>query len=132
MVLRSLKKLLEPEFEVVAMADNALSLMDAVGALEPDLVVADLGIGSLDEGKWLRHLKRRYPEVRLVALGEDDDKTVSGEVLRWGVQGYVLKSSSATDLIPAVRAVVRGETYVSPACDTDDQQEFPQPEKKEL
>lgn len=119
MVLRSLKKLLEPEFEVVAMADNALSLMDAVGALAPDLVVVDLAIGSLVEGKLLRHLKRRYPEVRLVALGDDDDETVSGEVLSWGVHGYVLKRSSATELIPALREAAQDRTYVSPSTEIE-------------
>jgi DNA-binding NarL/FixJ family response regulator len=118
-MLRSLKGLLEPEFEVAAMADNALSLVDAVASLEPDLAVVDVSIRSRSDANLVRHLKDRYPALRLIVLGDEGDEIVVKEVLNWGASGYVLKQAADTDLILAARAVARGENYVSPECDVD-------------
>jgi two-component system response regulator NreC len=119
-MLRSLKGLLEPELEVAAMADNALSLVDAVESLHPDLAVVDVSFRSRSDANLVRHLKDRYPELRLIVLGDEGDEIVAKEVLGWGAVGYVLKQAAGTDLILAARAVARGDTYVSPACDCDD------------
>ncbi len=107
-MLRSLKALLEPEFEVVAMADNALSLADAVESLQPDLVVVDVSVRSRGEVNFARHLTDRFPSLRLIVLGDEDDEVVAREVLGWGAAGYVPRQAAATDLVPAARAALQG------------------------
>ena len=101
------------------MADNALSLVDAVESLDPDLAVVDVSIRSRSDANLVRHLKDRYPALRLIVLGDEGDQIVVEEVQDWGAEGYVLKLAADTDLILAARAVTRGEKYVSPACDFD-------------
>ncbi len=90
-MLRTLKSLLEPDFDVVAMVDNAISLMDAVESLCPDLAVVDLSVRSRGESKLISHLVDRYPELRVIVLGDECDETIVIEVLSWGSSRYVIK-----------------------------------------
>jgi DNA-binding NarL/FixJ family response regulator len=57
----------------------------------------------------------RHPDLRLIVLSVHDEPTVVGQMLSAGVAGFVLKRSTAADLIPAVKEVLRGGTYVCPA-----------------
>ena len=109
-LLRSLKALVEPECEVVAMADNLLSLLDAVGTLSPDVAIIDLPPG---ETNTLRHLRQRYPDLQVVAVGDDDDAVVRKEALSQGAASYVAKEAAATDLLPAVRAALEARDRTS-------------------
>ena len=119
-MLRALKSLLETEFEVVAMVDNAISLMDAVETLHPDLAVVDVSVRSHGENKLARHLVDRYPDMHVIVIGDESDETVVAEILSWGSSGYVLKQFATTDLIPAAREAMQGGTYVSPHCGSGD------------
>jgi len=121
-MLRSLKSLLEPTFEIVSMSDNILSLADAIEDLEPDLTIVDLSMGIGAERNAVRHLKNRFPDVKIIVLAEDDDPVVVRESLASGSAGYVLKPFAATEMVPAIETVARGENYVPPACDLDDPQ----------
>jgi two-component system response regulator DegU len=58
---------------------------------------------------------RCHPDLRLIVLSVHDEPTVVDQMLSAGVTGFVLKRAAATDLIPAVREVLQGRTYVSPA-----------------
>ena len=62
----------------------------------------------------VRRLRGRFPELNLIVLGVYNEPNVSRAILEAGANGFVLKSSIATDLLPAIDAVLAGETYVSP------------------
>ena len=95
-------------------ADEA-SLIDAVDRFSPDLVVVDLSLPASREVNVARKLSLRYPDLRIIILSLHDEQTVVDECLDAGAGGFVLKRSAATDLIPAVREVLGGGTYVSPS-----------------
>jgi DNA-binding NarL/FixJ family response regulator len=97
-LLRSLKQVLEPAYEVVAMVDNALSLVDAISALSPALVVVD-ACGLSSEQSLLRHLHHRFPEPALVLLLEDMDPVAVRAAESWGAQGVVDRGRAAEDLV---------------------------------
>jgi DNA-binding NarL/FixJ family response regulator len=110
--------LLETIFESVLMVSDERSLLEAVSAFHPDLVIADLSLPSPSEGVGMnlaRRLKRYYPELRLIVLSIHDDPVVVAEIRSAGAVGFVLKRSVGADLLPAVREVLAGGTYVSPA-----------------
>ena len=108
--LGSLKLLLKPEFEVVAMADNALSLIDTVAEQSPEPVVVDQSLGGQS---FLRHRRIRHSDVALIVIGdEDSDSVVIREILAPGAAGYAHERLSATDLIPAAQAAIQGEKNV--------------------
>jgi DNA-binding NarL/FixJ family response regulator len=110
--------LLETAFESVLMVSDEHSLVEAVAAFHPDLVIADLSLPSPSKGAGLNlasRLKRHYPELRLIVLSVHDDPIVVAEVRLAGAVGFVLKRSVGSDLLTAVREVMAGGTYVSPA-----------------
>jgi DNA-binding NarL/FixJ family response regulator len=65
-------------------------------------------------------LKRHDPELRLIILSMHDDPIVAADVRSAGAAGFVLKRLIGFDLLPAVREVLAGGTYVSPAVRNDD------------
>ena len=112
-MLRSLKTLLEPHVEVSAMTDNVLSLVDAVEALEPDLVIVHTPIPDHEHMNMIRHLISRFLELKLIMISGHTDSVVVCDVMNEGVQGYVFQNNAKTELAPAVEEVLRGGTYVS-------------------
>ncbi len=112
-MLRSLKTLLEPHVEVSAMTDNVLSLIDAVEALEPDLAIVHMTNPDHDHMNMMRHLRGRFPELKMIVVGDHNDSAIVCDVLNQGVQGYVFQHNTKTELLPAVEEVLRGGTSVS-------------------
>lgn len=107
-LLRSLKQVLEPSYEVVAMADNALSLVDAISSLSPALVVMDIG-GQSSESSIVRHIRHRFPDPVMLVLMEETDPVALREAETWGVQGVVARSRVTQDLCSiAASALKRG------------------------
>src|SRR5947208_4609494 len=104
--------LLDAMFETVLMVADERSLLDAITKCLPDLVVADLSLPGEGEANIARRLLQCHPELRLIVLSVHDEPTVIEQMLRAGVAGFVLKRAAATDLIPAVKEVLHGGTYV--------------------
>jgi DNA-binding NarL/FixJ family response regulator len=118
-MLGGVHSLLDALFETVLMVANERSLMEAVTTFEPDLVVVDLSLPGDGEANIARRLMGQLPGLRLIVLSVHDEPTVVGQMLSAGVAGFVLKRVVATDLIPAVKAVLRGQVYVSAGVQQD-------------
>jgi DNA-binding NarL/FixJ family response regulator len=114
-MLASLRVLLKDTFDVVFMVADDQSLIEAVARTDPDLVIADLSIQVSSGENVARLLHRVSPELRVIILSVHDEQTVVDECLAAGAKGFVLKRTAAIDLIPAIRAVLSGDTYVSPS-----------------
>lgn len=109
-LLRSLKQMLEPAYEVVGMADNVLSLVDTIASLSPGLIVMDLG-GHATEGSLPRHIRQRFPDPAVVVLLDDADAGTVRDARTWGVQGVVDRSHAAKELLNVVgRALKKGSS----------------------
>jgi DNA-binding NarL/FixJ family response regulator len=104
--------LLDPLFETVLMVADERSLMDAVTTFKPDLVVVDLSLPREGEVNVARRLVGQHPGLRLIVLSVHDEPSIAGQMVSAGIAGFVLKRAAGTDLIPAVREVLRGGTYV--------------------
>lgn len=118
-LLLSLKQLLEPAFEVVAMADNALSLVDAITSLAPAIVVIDMG-GPAGVGSIVRHVRHRFPAPALIVLTDDADPVVAREARAWGVEAVVVRTRAAEELCAAAReALAMRETASTRSRDAD-------------
>ena len=112
-MLRSLKTLLEPYIEVSAMTDNILSLIDAVEVLVPDLVIIHSAYPDHDHMNMTRHLKSRCKEMKIIVVSDITNSTIVCDMLNQGVNGFVFQHKAKTELVPAVREVLKGNTYVS-------------------
>jgi len=83
--------------------------------LQPDVVVMDVAMPELNGVEATRRLATSAPRARVLALSMHKDSVYVREILRAGARGYLLKDSVDSDLIAAVRAVAKGEGYLSPA-----------------
>lgn len=114
LLLEAFKRLLEPEFEVVAAVADGRALMEKVRALKPDVVVADIAMPLLNGLEAARQLQEESLRPRLIFLTMNPDPEVANEAFRAGALGYLLKTSAASELTVAIRAVARGLKYVTP------------------
>ena len=110
---RALKRVLDPEFEVVAMIDNVVSLDASIKSLQPSLMIVDLHMLGADADRVLRVLLDRAGCPPLIGLSSDDKTVVTAEEL--GLAAIVTRSSAAHDLLPVVREVLsRGKRRHQP------------------
>jgi len=110
----ALKNLIEPEFEVVGIFADGLSLVEAAPRLNPDVIVLDIGMPNMNGLLAGQRLRQLLPKVRLIYLTMNHDPDIVAEAFRLGASGYLVKNSAATELVRAIRDVVRGGKYVTP------------------
>ena len=108
-------QLLEPEFDVVGTVGDGLLLLAAASDLHPDLLVTDISMPRLNGFQAARLLKKAQPNTRILFLSVHEEPVAVSEALAIGVDGYVVKRSAATDLIPALLQVFQGNRFVSEA-----------------
>ena len=113
---QSLKAYLETQglCQVVGEAQDGREAMRLYGELKPDIVLMDLSMPGVDGMVAVRSIRRDFPDARIIALTAHRAEEYLHAALDSGVDGYVVKAASAEDLITAIRAVCRGEAYVSP------------------
>ena len=113
------KRLLETEFEVVGIVGDGRALVRAAGKLKPDVIIVDVAmpiLNGLDAG---RQVKAMLPSVKLVYLTMNPDPEIAVEALARGASGYLLKTCASSEMVLAVREVLRGKTYLSRALSRD-------------
>jgi two-component system, NarL family, response regulator NreC len=105
----------QPDMEIVGEAGNGRQTVELAEKLKPDVIVMDVAMPELNGIEATRRVTGSVPHARVIALSMHKDSVYVREVLRAGARGYLLKDSGAGDLVFAVRAVARGEGYLSPA-----------------
>ena len=108
------QKILESEFDVVGTVGDGRELLHTAVKVKPDVVLLDIGmpvLNGLDAGKQLRNL---LPTVKLVYLTMVTDPDVALEAFHRGASGFLLKTCAAAEMVSAVRAALRGNSYLSP------------------
>ncbi len=114
LVAEACKKLLDSEYEVVATVGDGRALVRAAVELKPHLIIVDVAmplLNGLDAGQ---QVKEFLPAVKLVYLTMNHDADLAAEAFRRGASGYLLKTCAASELVTAVREVLRGKSYLSP------------------
>ena len=107
-----LRRLLEPEFDVVAVVGDGHALLREAEAIGPDVVVSDIVMPGLDGIAATRALVARQPGSRVVLVTVHDEPELMERGYAAGALAYVVKLSASRDLVPAVRAALRGERYL--------------------
>ena len=105
----------QPDMEIVGEAGNGREAISQAAELQPDVVVMDVAMPELNGIEATRRIAESSPRVRVLALSMHKDSVYVREILRAGAKGYLLKESIDVDLLTAVRAVAKGDGYLSPA-----------------
>ena len=114
MFAEGIKKILEPEFELIGVAGDGQELLEAAELLEPDVVVADITMPRLNGIDATARLKRMNERVRVVLLTMHPEVAFVRRAFDAGASGYVLKHSAPEELIAAIRTALAGKTFVTP------------------
>src|SRR5215470_6128647 len=113
-VVKSLRAVVEPEFEVVATVGDGNALIAAAEALAPDVIVTDIGMPGLDGIAAACEILRRNPAAKIVFVTVHNEPEMVQKGLATGALGYVLKLMAGDDLVPAIHSALRGESHLSP------------------
>ena len=102
------RMLLEPEYDVVATVGDGRALVRVATNLKPQVIIIDIGmplLNGLDAGCQVKEILR---SVKLVFLTMNRDPALAAEAIRRGASGYLLKTCAASELIVAIREVLKG------------------------
>jgi len=114
LLLEAFEKLLADECDVVAAVADGRALVEAVARLKPDVVVVDISMPLLNGIEAARQIKQAQPDLRIIFLTMNEDPDLAAEAFRAGAAGYLLKRTAASELVTAIREVMRHRTYVTP------------------
>jgi len=119
-VRESLRLMLEsqPDMKVVGEADEGRAAADLARTTAPDIVVMDISMPGMNGLQATSAVLQASPASKVVVLTRHNDTAYFLELLRAGVSGYVLKQSTTTELLDAIRRVAHGGEYVDPALTT--------------
>ena len=109
------KKLLEQEYDVVATVGDGRALVRIAATLKPQVIIIDIGmplLNGLDAGQQIKQILR---SVKLVFLTMNTDPVLAAEAFRRGASAFLLKTCAASELSVAIREVLKGMSYLSPA-----------------
>jgi len=114
-VLEGLKGLLEDEYEIVGAVGDGRELLEQAQKLNPDVIVADVGMPMLNGIDAAGQIKKVRPNAKIVFLTMHQDAMYAKEAFDAGALGFVLKHSAPSELKTAIEEALKGNTFISPA-----------------
>jgi len=115
-VRQGLRKLLEEEecLKITGEAMDGREAIQIVQKLKPDIVIMDIAMPILNGIEAARQIKQSELKTKVIILSMHDHTRYIRELLSIGVSGYLLKNAASGDIIKAIHAVIKGESYLSP------------------
>ena len=114
-MLDSLVRLLSRDFDVVSAVTDGVSVVDAAARHDPDLLVLDIAMPGLNGIAAAARIKANGAPVKVVFVTNLHDREFVDGALALGDIGFVVKDRLVADLLPAIRTVLAGQSFVSPS-----------------
>ena len=104
---------LSKDIEVVAEAENGTEVIDLVKKMKVDVVLMDIDMGHTSGIETTHRLKQEHPEINVLGLTMHEEQEYIVEMLEAGASGYLLKNTGMEELLTALRAAAKGDSYFS-------------------
>lgn len=117
MLRAGLKGLLEkePDFKVVAQAKDGEDLLEKLPSAKADCLVIDLSMPNMDGLATLKEIRKRFPKIKSLVLTMQKDTEHFKHAMAAGACGYILKDSAIDHLVMAIKMIMKGKNFISPA-----------------
>jgi DNA-binding NarL/FixJ family response regulator len=102
-----------PGFQIVEEVTDGLEAVQKAEELQPDLIMLDIGLPSLNGIDAARRIRKLFPKIKILFVSQESSAVVVQEALALGALGYVVKAHAGSELLPAVEAVLQGRQFVS-------------------
>jgi DNA-binding NarL/FixJ family response regulator len=102
----------QPELQIICKVSNGLEAVQKAEELQPDLILLDIGLPSLNGIEVARQIRKLSPKSKILFVSQESSADAVQGALDAGAQGYVLKSDARRELLEGVKAVLRGERFV--------------------
>src|SRR3972149_2830494 len=110
--IRALLELVD-DFEVVGEAANGKEACEKVKELLPDVVLMDLALPVMTGLEATRKIRKEFPHAKIIAVTQYEDSEYVVPVIRAGARGFVTKMAASSEITSAIRAVHKGESFLS-------------------
>jgi DNA-binding NarL/FixJ family response regulator len=114
LLLGAFEKLLSSECDIVGKVCDGRAVVDAAEKLNPDVIVLDISMPTLNGLEAGRQIKHKFRQIKLVFLTMNEDADLAAEAFRAGASAYLLKRSAASELVTAIREAMQGRSYITP------------------
>lgn len=120
----------EPRLQIIGHVFDGLEAVQRAELVHPDMILLDIGLPKLNGIEAARLIRQISPKSKILFTSENRSAAIVEEALSTGADGYVVKSDAATDLLPAVNAILAGKRFVSASLSGHDLTEIndPQPD----
>ena len=117
--LRFISSMLQKQsnLQVIGEVSDGLEAVQKAQELKPDLILLDVGLPTMNGIEAARQIRQRVPESKILIVSENRSWDVAEKALSMGADGCVVKSDAASELLPAVKAVLEGKAFVSSRLD---------------
>jgi len=102
-----------PELEIVGKVSDGLEAVQQAQILQPDLILLDIGLPTMNGIEAARQISEVSPKSKILFVSENRSPDIAEKALSTGAGGYVVKSDAASELLPAVKAVLEGRRFIS-------------------
>ena len=103
-----------PDFCITGKAGNGTEAIAFLENNKADIIITDYSMGEIDGLSLIRYLKKNHPDVKIIVLTMHDEPTIVHEVLRSGVDSYILKKYTHSELETAIKVIMDGGQFWSP------------------
>jgi DNA-binding NarL/FixJ family response regulator len=119
LILDGLRTALQGRHEIVGLAADGRALVQSATKLKPDLVIVDISMPLLNGFEAAKQIRKESAHTKIIFLSQHLNPAYLKQAIKLGASGYVLKADATEELHQAIEAVLRGETYITPAFGED-------------
>jgi DNA-binding NarL/FixJ family response regulator len=119
LVSEGLKSILTEDFDIVGMVEDGRALVASAKELHPDVIVADISMPHLNGIDAIAQLKKSNASVKVILLTMHQDPAYARRALEAGAVGFVVKHSAPAEIVMAIHAALKGQTFITPALASD-------------
>jgi DNA-binding NarL/FixJ family response regulator len=101
------------ELQIIGEVCDGLTSVEQAKALQPDLILLDIGLPTINGIEAAKRIREVSPLSKILFVSESRSFEIAEEALKTGATGYVVKSDAATELLPAIKAVLEGRRFIS-------------------